>query len=129
MLSDPQIERYSRQILISEIGGRGQERLLASRVAIVGDDPVVPLVGAYLAAAGIGSLSVPHPLVSELSSLNPDCRVAEIATGDARLSHPLVFGDSRAAGVGFRHPGESRGLELGGAQNAGIPALDSGLPE
>ncbi len=91
MLSDPQIDRYSRQILIAEIGGRGQERLLASRVAIVGDDPVVQFVGAYLAAAGIGRLCVPTAFVAELSSMNPDCRVEPIAADDVQFSPRMEF--------------------------------------
>lgn len=79
MLSDLQVERYSRQILIPEIAGRGQQRLLASRVAIVGDDPLVPLAGAYLAAAGVGRLCVPPSFVAELGRVNPDCRIEAMA--------------------------------------------------
>jgi len=36
MLSDAQIERWSRQILVADVGGRGQERLCAARVEVVG---------------------------------------------------------------------------------------------
>ena len=36
-LDDEQIERYSRQLILAEVGPRGQERLGAARVAVVGD--------------------------------------------------------------------------------------------
>jgi len=39
MLTDAQIERYGRQIILPEVGGRGQERLLAARVAVAGAGP------------------------------------------------------------------------------------------
>jgi len=52
-LSDEDIDRYSRQILVSEIGGRGQERLLRSSVLCVGDADELRTAAQYLAAAGI----------------------------------------------------------------------------
>jgi hypothetical protein len=57
-LTDEQIERYSRQIIVPGIGGRGQQRLLAARVLVVGDalDIEAPLV--YLIGAGAGAVSV-----------------------------------------------------------------------
>ena len=54
MLSDAQVERYSRQIILPEVGARGQEKLLSATIALVDAvdrDSVLPL---YLAAAGIG---------------------------------------------------------------------------
>ena len=55
-LTDAQIDRYSRQIIVPRIGGRGQERILAARMLLVGDarDIEVPL--AYLAGAGVGTI-------------------------------------------------------------------------
>ena len=50
-LSDAQIERYSRQILLKELGGAGQERILTGSVLITGADAVPPLTALYLAAA------------------------------------------------------------------------------
>lgn len=52
-LSGAQIDRYSRQILVPEIGGRGQERLLASRVTCLGESTSLQVAVSYLAAAGI----------------------------------------------------------------------------
>jgi adenylyltransferase/sulfurtransferase len=55
-LSEPQIRRYSRQILLREVGGRGQSRLLSSGVVLCGLGPIGATSAAYLGAAGVGTL-------------------------------------------------------------------------
>jgi len=57
-LSEDQIRRYSRHILLPDVGGRGQQRLLAGAVrASVGPGRIGELVAlTYLAAAGVGTL-------------------------------------------------------------------------
>lgn len=52
------IERYSRQILLKEVGGKGQEKLLKSKVLIVGTGGLGAPVSMYLAAAGIGTIGL-----------------------------------------------------------------------
>jgi hypothetical protein len=52
MLDDAAIERWSRQILLAEVGGRGQERLGATRVRIAGEGPVADFAATLVAAAG-----------------------------------------------------------------------------
>jgi len=82
MLSDSQIDRYSRQILLPGFGGMGQERLLAARVAVVGSGPIAGIATTYLAAAGIGAIDV-YTDASESAATpassafhtNPDCRI------------------------------------------------------
>lgn len=59
MLSREQVKRYARQLLIPEIGGRGQEKLLASKVLIVGAGGLGSPAVEYLASAGVG-LSLIH---------------------------------------------------------------------
>ena len=57
-LSDDQLDRYARQIVLKEIGGEGQKKLLAARVALVGAGGIGAPAIQYLAAAGIGALRV-----------------------------------------------------------------------
>ena len=52
------IERYSRQILLKQVGGKGQEKLLASKVLIVGAGGLGSPVALYLAAAGVGTIGL-----------------------------------------------------------------------
>jgi len=53
MLADAAVERYSRQILLPEVGGRGQARLGASHVSVAGDGPVAAVARDLLARAGV----------------------------------------------------------------------------
>ena len=57
-LSKEQIDRYSRQIILTEIGGEGQKKLLDSRVLIVGVGGLGSSCAIYLAAAGIGNIGI-----------------------------------------------------------------------
>jgi molybdopterin-synthase adenylyltransferase len=69
MLTDEQVERYSRHIMLKEIGGKGQERLLSSRVMIIGAGGLGSPVALYLAAAGVGIIGIADADAVELSNL------------------------------------------------------------
>jgi len=58
MLSDQQLMQYSRQILLPDIDIEGQEKLLAAHVVIVGLGGLGSPVALYLAAAGVGKLTL-----------------------------------------------------------------------
>jgi len=68
-LTNVEIERYSRQIILSNVGGRGQKRLKESRVLVVGAGGLGSPVAYYLAAAGIGTLGIVDSDAVELSNL------------------------------------------------------------
>ena len=56
-LSDEQLERYARHIVLKEIGGGGQLRLLASHVILIGVGGIGSPALQYLASAGVGRLT------------------------------------------------------------------------
>jgi len=69
LLSEDQIKRYARHIILSEIGGEGQEKLLAARVLVVGAGGLGAPLLQYLAAAGVGTIGVVDDDSVDLSNL------------------------------------------------------------
>jgi len=67
--SEAQINRYARHILLPEVGGEGQARLLASRVLVVGAGGLGSPLLLYLAAAGVGTLGVVDDDTVDLTNL------------------------------------------------------------
>lgn len=68
-LSPEQVRRYSRHLLLPEIGGRGQRALLQSKVLLVGAGGLGSPVALYLAAAGVGTLGLVDFDVVDASNL------------------------------------------------------------
>ena len=69
MLSDAELDRYARQIILPAFGGAGQARLKAAHVAIIGAGGIGCPAITYLAAAGVGRLTIIDHDHIELSNL------------------------------------------------------------
>ncbi len=68
--ADPeQFERYSRHVLIPEVGEEGQLRLLDSKVLLIGAGGLGSPAAVYLAAAGVGTIGVIDADVVDVSNL------------------------------------------------------------
>ncbi|CEP67503.1 Molybdenum cofactor biosynthesis, MoeB [Moorella glycerini] len=68
-LTNEEIERYSRQIILKNVGGRGQEKLKQGKVLIVGAGGLGSPVAYYLAAAGVGTVGIVDSDRVDLSNL------------------------------------------------------------
>lgn len=68
-LNEDQAERYSRHIILPEVGGKGQETLLAGKIFIVGAGGLGSPAALYLAAAGVGTIGLADGDDVDLSNL------------------------------------------------------------
>ena len=82
-LNDQQVERYSRQIILPEVGGAGQRKLLEASVLIIGAGGLGSPAALYLAAAGVGKLGIVDSDCVELSNLQ-----RQVLHGTADLGRP-----------------------------------------
>lgn len=125
-LTDDQIEQYSRQIILPELGGIGQQKLLGASCLLLGSGPAFETAATYLAGAGVGNLHVsdgppPTAAYAPLADRNRDVRVVTapshpnpfdyqvilatrvpaggFAAGCAQLGEIAVGGDPRGAHV------------------------------
>ena len=107
-LSDEELDRYARQIVLPQIGGVGQKRLKAARVAVVGAGAIGSAVIPALAGAGIGHLTIIDDDRVERSNLqrqliyrDDQCGApkAEAAAGFARGLNPFVTATPKCARI------------------------------
>ncbi len=83
--SDQQLERYARHIILPELGGRGQEKLLKSRVLVVGAGGLGSPLLLYLAAAGVGRIGIVDDDAVDLSNLQRQVIHATERIGDPKV--------------------------------------------
>ncbi len=88
--SEDQIKRYARHILLREVGGEGQSRLLESRVLVVGAGGLGSPLILYLAAAGVGTIGVIDDDVVDLSNLQ-----RQVLHATSRVGMPKVESAAR----------------------------------
>lgn len=90
--TEDEIRRYSRHILLGEVGGIGQAKLKAARVLVVGAGGLGSPLVLYLAAAGIGTIGIVDHDRVELSNLQ-----RQIAHTTARIGTPKAESAAEAA--------------------------------
>ena len=91
-LTDEELERYARHIVLREVGGPGQARLKAARVLVVGAGGLGSPVILYLAAAGVGTIGIVDFDTVSLSNLQ-----RQIAHRSADVGRPRRESAARAA--------------------------------
>jgi len=69
ILTEEQVRRYSRHLILSEVGGGGQRKLLNSKVLLIGAGGLGSPAALYLAAAGVGTLGIVDFDLVDLSNL------------------------------------------------------------
>jgi molybdopterin/thiamine biosynthesis adenylyltransferase len=108
-LTPEQLDRYARHVILDGVGAAGQERLLGAAVLVVGAGGLGSPVVAYLAAAGVGSLTIADGDEVERSNLQRQVlhREADLGTPKAesaarfvRERNPDVSVTARAEAVG-----------------------------
>jgi molybdopterin-synthase adenylyltransferase len=96
-LTDRQLDRYARHIVLRDIGGPGQAKLLQSHVLLIGAGGIGCPAIQYLAAAGVGTISAVDDDVVSRSNLQ-----RQVLYGDAQIGEAKV--DAAAAAVARLNP-------------------------
>jgi adenylyltransferase/sulfurtransferase len=119
-VNDEQLDRYARHIILKEIGGAGQQRLLAGHVALVGAGGIGAPAIQYLAAAGVGRLTVIDDDHVSLSNLQRQVLFATDDIGQpkveaAEVAVALLNPDVRVTGRQLRLTADNAADLLAGA--------------
>lgn len=85
-----QIERYARHIILPEVGGIGQARLLSSKVLVVGAGGLGSPLLLYLAAAGVGTLGIIDHDTVDLSNLQRQIIHETARVGQAKVDSAMA---------------------------------------
>lgn len=100
-LSDDELDRYARHIALPQVGGIGQQRLKATRIAVVGAGGIGAAVIPALAGAGIGHLTIIDGDRVDLSNLQRQTifQSAQIGMEKARLASDFVMARNPHVGI------------------------------
>lgn len=86
MTANMALERYSRQMILPEVGMRGQQALCNARVLLIGAGGLGSPAAQYLAAVGIGHIRIVDPDVVELTNLHRQLLHGEADIGSAKVA-------------------------------------------
>src|SRR5690349_19991331 len=97
-LSEEQFQRYARHLILDEVGEEGQEKLLSSRVLVVGAGGLGSPLLLYLAGAGLGTLGVIDNDRVDLTNLQREMvhqteRVGDLKVESARATLAVIIDD------------------------------------
>ena len=81
VLTSEQKRRYSRNIMLEEIGTEGQKSLLSSKIAVVGSGALGSIASLYLAGSGIGTIAIADFDTVDISNLQRQVAFSEEDTG------------------------------------------------
>jgi len=90
-LSDEELERYARHIVLPQVGGVGQRKLKAARVAIIGAGGIGSAVIPALAGAGVGRLTIVDDDAVELANLHRQPLFTEADAGKPKAQLAATF--------------------------------------
>ncbi|MDR3326202.1 MAG: molybdopterin-synthase adenylyltransferase MoeB [Rhodospirillaceae bacterium] len=105
--SEDQIQRYSRHIILQEVGGVGQERLLNAKVLVIGAGGLGSSLIQYMSAAGVGTIGVVDDDIVDLTNLQRQVihnteRIGWLKTESAKFAISLINPDIKVVTHSFR---------------------------
>lgn len=98
-LTDSELDRYARHIVLPEVGGPGQRKLKAARVALVGAGAIGSAALPALTGAGVGRLTIIDDDVVELSNLHRQLIFREDQVGEPKAEAAAGFARARNSTV------------------------------
>ena len=118
-MTDDDLLRYSRHILLDDIGIEGQDKLLAAHALVIGAGGLGSPVALYLGSAGVGRITLVDPDTVDLTNLQ-----RQIAHSQARIGQPKVT--SATAAIHALNPGAQVDTLV---QRADAALLDHWVPQ
>ncbi|HYA32247.1 MAG TPA: molybdopterin-synthase adenylyltransferase MoeB [Thermodesulfovibrionales bacterium] len=102
--TEDQLQRYSRHIILPEVGGKGQKKILQAKVLIIGAGGLGCPVGYYLAAAGVGTIGMVDNDSVELSNLQRQIahstdRIGMLKVESAKATFEALNPDCTVVGI------------------------------
>lgn len=89
-LTDSELDRYARHIVLREVGGAGQQRLRSARVLVVGAGGLGSPLALYLAAAGVGTIHLVDDDIVSLSNLQRQIAHTTSRIGERKTASAAV---------------------------------------